>query len=518
MLKTGSANTGQKIEQVFGSPYVGRPKQCYNRILKLQNGNDDVLADYLVSYKRDNPGIANSTLSITLLNLVRFAEKVNKPFTNMSYEDVLKHLDGFRKSESLDPNGRWRGMYNLFVIIVTRFFKWLYYADIDANERPKPVVVAGLRKAKPKGGKKRKRYGPGDMWDLDDNEVFLKYCPDLRIKGYHALAIDTGARPHELLNLTIENIIWPPNGEPPLFTLNGKTGPRVNRAMRYHKYLRNFIDQHPKRSIPSSILFYSKKTGGVLNEDALRLIYVDKLKPYFTKLLDDPIGQDDRNQILHLLKKPWNPNVFRHTTATEFAGILSDADAKQWFGWTDNSDMPSNYRNYYGDEASKRLMISFGLEPQSQKVLPKTRECPNVSCKEFNTPDASFCVKCRVPLTVPGFMEQEKKKNHEIYEMKEQMLKMQDSFESLQEDLRVMKAMELRRLKNLVYGRKKFEQEVIEEMKRTGKDFRIVLSEKLDPDVMMSHIKNDKKIPSIYREVVMEDLLDRKQVKKPVGG
>jgi len=97
-----------------------------------------------------------------------------------------------------------RGMYNLFVIIITRFFKWLYYPDIDADERPKPVVVAGLRKAKPKGGKKRKRYGPGDMWGLDDNEVFLKYCPDPRIKGYHALILGD----HELRNVwtALENL------------------------------------------------------------------------------------------------------------------------------------------------------------------------------------------------------------------------------------------------------------------------------------------------------------------------
>jgi len=63
----------------------------------------------------------------------------------MSCEDVLKYLDGFRRSESLDPNHRWKGMYNLFAITITRFYKWFYYPDIDANERQKPVIVAGLK-------------------------------------------------------------------------------------------------------------------------------------------------------------------------------------------------------------------------------------------------------------------------------------------------------------------------------------------------------------------------------------
>lgn len=53
----------------------------------------------------------------------------------------------------------------------------------------------------------RKAYKPTDMWTLEDNLVFLKYCPDPKMVCYHALAI-AGARPHEILALKIEDIIW----------------------------------------------------------------------------------------------------------------------------------------------------------------------------------------------------------------------------------------------------------------------------------------------------------------------
>jgi hypothetical protein len=99
------------------------------------------------------------------------------------------------------------------------------------------------------------------------------------------------------LGLKIEDIIWPPNGGPPTFVVSGKTGSRSLTSLRYHRYIREWIELHPKRSIPSSILIYSKKTGGKLNEKSLRERYKSVLRPYFTRLLDEAIGQQDRNQI-----------------------------------------------------------------------------------------------------------------------------------------------------------------------------------------------------------------------------
>jgi integrase len=394
-----------------------RLKEYYNKLLRLKKENAIVLAKYTLSYKQDNPGMTNSTLSTYCLYLVRFALKVNKSFGDMTRDDLLEYLETMKKPDS----DRWKGTWNMFLVIITRFFKWFYYPDIPSSERVKPPIVTNLKKAKPKGGKRKKVFGPKDLWNFEDNEIFFKYCPNPRIKGYHGLAIDLGARPHELLQLKIEDIVWPPDGQGPKIQLNGKTGPRTVRSLRYYKYLMEWWEQHPKRSIPSAILFPSKKTGGILNVGSLRTIYIKELRPFFVKLLDDPIGQEDRNKINRLLEKSWTPKVFRHTTATEYSSLLSNPDANQWFGWTENSNTSSFYRHYNGDESSKSLMVAFGLSDPKQR-LPRQRECTNVTCKELNTLDAPFCVKCRIPLTVPGYMEEGHRKEQEIDSLRDEIL------------------------------------------------------------------------------------------------
>jgi hypothetical protein len=65
-------------------------------------------------------------------------------------------------------------------------------------------------------------------------------------------------------------------------------------------------------------------------------------------------------------------------------------------------------------------------------------------------------------------------------------------------------------VKNLEYDRKKKWQEIVEEMKRTGKDLMTVLSERLDTDVLILRVKNDEKLPRISRELLIEELISMK--------
>jgi len=74
-------------------------------------------------------------------------------------------------------------------------------------------------------------------------------------------------------------------------------------------------------------------------------------------------------------------------------------------------------------------MEAFGIVPK-QRALPKMKECPNVTCKELNAPDAPFCVKCRIPLTVVAHIEEGHRKDQEIHGLKDQMSHMMQTFES----------------------------------------------------------------------------------------
>jgi integrase len=75
------------------------------------------------------------------------------------------------------------------------------------------------------------RYKPSDLRTARESEVFLKYCPSKRDRAFFAMAMDTSARPHELLNLKIEDLKFKTSSDGSKqyaeITINGKTGQRT---------------------------------------------------------------------------------------------------------------------------------------------------------------------------------------------------------------------------------------------------------------------------------------------------
>jgi hypothetical protein len=121
------------------------------------------------------------SLIMLLTTLSKFS---HKPFKqDMTRQDILLFLDSIRKPEASDPLHRWIGTYNLYRSLLVRFFKWLYYPDIEQGKRPKPSVIENISQLK---RKETSIYKPSDLWTTEDDLIFLRYCPSKRIKCYHS--------------------------------------------------------------------------------------------------------------------------------------------------------------------------------------------------------------------------------------------------------------------------------------------------------------------------------------------
>lgn len=168
----------------------------------------------------------------------------------LTRSNVIAFLESLRKTETLDPMHRWIGTYNLFRIYLLRFFKWLYYPDIEPDKRPKPSIVENLARLK---RKEKSIYKPSDLWTQQDDLLFLKYCPSKRDKCYHAISRDLSCRPHEIFKLKIRDVIFKTTGNYQYAEtqVNGKTGSRSIPLIDSIPYLKDYLDlEHPSLQTP----------------------------------------------------------------------------------------------------------------------------------------------------------------------------------------------------------------------------------------------------------------------------
>jgi integrase len=217
------------------------------------------------------------------------------------------------------------------------------------------------------------------------------------------MAADTAARPHELLNLKIKDVVFkiaPDTKQQYAEVLvNGKTETRHIPLINSIPYLKDWLDHgHPQSGNPNSILLcgYSQRIGRTINVASLARVYREYKEKYFPKLLGNPnVPEKDKQQILELLKEPWNPYIRRHSALTDLSGILKEHHLRQYAGWTPRSMTHLKYIHYFGNEASESLLNARGILTQTSmdekknKDMLRAKPCPN--CFETNKPDSKFC-------------------------------------------------------------------------------------------------------------------------------
>ncbi len=187
----------------FQKPYI---PNSLKRMAQESPRNVNVICEYIIT-EQNEINIKESTKEGKIKCLVRFSTYLKHvPFDKVSKEDILNYLTSLKKPESLDPQHKSIGTYNGRQMILLKFFRWLKNPnELIARNRLTPHCMNGIKRL-PR--MEKSHYKPSDLWTQEEHEMFLKYCPSIRDRLYHAMAYDTSARPNELLNLHIRDIYF----------------------------------------------------------------------------------------------------------------------------------------------------------------------------------------------------------------------------------------------------------------------------------------------------------------------
>jgi integrase len=230
---------------------------------RLSKENVLIVCEYIIAMKREiNPRLSYKKGTIQILAELSKAVGIEKKFIDMKRDDILLYLDKYRKSENDDPLHKWIGSYNTRLVVLSRFFKWLYYPNVEDPKRrnelsaleKKPDCIMGIKRLK---RKEVSCYKPSDLWSQEDDLIFLKWVTNKRDRCYHTMARDLSARPHEILNLKIKDIVFKAVGNKQYaeVLVNGKTGSRHVPLIQSIPYVKDWLSNHPSRNSPNSPLF-----------------------------------------------------------------------------------------------------------------------------------------------------------------------------------------------------------------------------------------------------------------------
>ena len=414
---------------------------------RLSKENALTICDYIIAMKREvNPRLSYKKYTIQFLSELSRAVAIQKKFIDMTRDDVLCYLDNCRKPENEDPLHKWIGTYNTRLVILSRFFKWLHYPNVEDPKRRnelsslerKPDCIIGIKQLR---RREISRYKPSDLWTQEDDLVFLKWVTNKRDRCYHAVARDLSARPHEILNLKIKDIVFKTAGNKQYaeVLVNGKTGSRPMPLIQSIPYVKEWLSNHPSRNNPNSPLFIGlgkSSMGKQLSVDSLYGIYKQYKESFFPKLLENTtISYEDKEKIKGLLAKPFNPYIRRHSALTEKSTKLKSSTLNQHAGWSPNSHMAQKYIHYFGNESSESLLEAYGIVTKNNVPIDtlNPKICPN--CNEGNTQDARFCSKCKMIMSFDGYQEvlqEQQEKNKDLQSVKERMASIENVLVAIQ--------------------------------------------------------------------------------------
>jgi site-specific recombinase XerD len=307
-------------------------------------------------------GLTLSRVLRYLYDVRNLAHYLKKDFDQTTREDIEKVLTELEKSDYAEYTKHG------FRIVIRKFYKWL------RGTEDLPPEVKWYKIKQPKDRVKL----PETLLTEKDIASLIDAANNPRDKAFVAVLYEGGFRIGEMLSIQLKHIRFDEYGAQLL--VDGKTGARRVRIISSVPYLTAWLNAHPKKNDPEAALWvsYLKK----------------KMVTYhcYSRML---ITLKNRAGLM----KAVNPHNFRHSRATYLANHLTEAQMKELFGWTKDSDMAAVYVHLSGRDVDRALLRTHGIKMEDtpeEKSLLLPKQCKR--CHDTNPATNVCCKVCGLPL------------------------------------------------------------------------------------------------------------------------
>lgn len=325
-------------------------------------------------------GVSSATQRNIMWSLSTIAIFLGKPFEQANYDDIISLVNKIEDKYKSEKSKK------ALKAEIRRFYKWLR----KTSDYPTEVAWIKLNYR----SDKQSRITSGDLLTEGEIDALANATRNPRDRALVLTLYETGCRVGELLSMKIKSVSFDNYGS--VIMVNGKTGPRRVRMIKYTRDLVGWLDKHPLKDNPEAPVWislgYNTKNNLISYAEVEILLKRLAVKIGLGKW-DGGNGGISGKARGHYVGKPVNPHSFRHARATSLAKYLREAIMKEHFGWEKDSRMTSVYYHINGSDVDKALLEANGINSEMEISKPLvTRVCAN--CSEVNSILAHFCKKC----------------------------------------------------------------------------------------------------------------------------
>jgi len=344
-----------------------------NSLAKLEKKEDAELIRAFVKVL-EAQGLSKRRVLKYVSHLKLVSKHLKVPFAKATRKDIEEFM-AWVNSQHYSPQ-----TVQGIIVVLRRFYQWL---------RAKPEEYEEWRR--------EHTYPPEVSWlketiklnemetkvTLSDDEVkaLINASNDPMVRAFISLEDELGARPSEILNLRIGDIVK--DGNDVIVNIRqGKTGYRSIPIIKSVSLLFQWLEIHPLKNDPNASLWLSRSNRNRFQKWSYRAC--DKALKLLAKKAN--------------IKKDVSIYTFRHTSATRDAKLgFTEAQLCLKYGWKIGSRVPAVYLHLSAKDLRDVVRNIYGGKPL-EPPKPQTIECPK--CHALNHPSQNYCSNCGAPLNL----------------------------------------------------------------------------------------------------------------------